>query len=93
MPSHVHLIISTESNPMEDIMRDIKSFTSRKLREQIADHPQERRKEWLIWMMKRAGRKNNNNREWQLWQQHNQPINYGTTTCRKLNWIIFIIIR
>ena len=25
-------------------------------------------------MMERAGKKNGNNNNWQLWQQHNQPI-------------------
>ncbi len=32
MTSHVHLIIGTQGNNMEDILRDFKSFTSRKLR-------------------------------------------------------------
>ena len=40
----------------------------------IKDHPQESRKEWLIWMMERAGKKNSNNNDWQFWQQHNKPI-------------------
>jgi putative transposase len=28
----------------------------------------------MLWMMQRAGLKNGNNKDWQLWQQHNQPI-------------------
>ncbi len=74
MPSHVHLIIGTTSNPMQDILRDLKSFTSRKLREEIQAHPTESRREWMLWMFERAGKKNGNNSNWQLWQQHNQPI-------------------
>ena len=74
MPSHVHLIIGTNNKPMQDIMRDFKSFTSRRLREEITIHPSESRREWMMWMMKRAGTKNKNNSDWQLWQQHNQPI-------------------
>ena len=29
MPSHLHLIISTKSNPLADILRDFKKFTSK----------------------------------------------------------------
>ncbi len=35
---------------------------------------QESRKEWILWMMKRAGIKNSNVKEYQFWQQHNNPI-------------------
>ena len=78
MPSHVHMIIGSESNPLENIMRDMKSFTSRKLRETIEQNQQESRKEWLLWMMERAGKSNPNNDDFQLWQQHNQPIELNT---------------
>ena len=63
---------------MQDILRDLKSFTSRNLNEAIKTHPQESRKEWMIWMMERAGKRNGNNNDWQLWQQHNQPIELNT---------------
>ena len=74
MTSHVHMIIGTHGNKMEDILRDFKSFTSRELRNAIKEHPGESRKEWILWMMERAGKKNNNNNDHQLWQQHNHPI-------------------
>ncbi|MCO6499858.1 MAG: transposase [Vicingus serpentipes] len=74
MPSHVHMIIGTRSKEMQNTLRDLKSYTSRKLKEEIKSHPQESRKEWLIWMFERAGKKNGNNSNWQLWQQDNQPI-------------------
>ncbi|MDQ8005069.1 MAG: transposase [Pedobacter sp.] len=74
MTSHVHLIIGTSGNKMEDILRDFKSHTSRTLRKAITEHPQESRKEWLLWMMERAGKQNSNNKDFQLWQQDNHPI-------------------
>jgi putative transposase len=43
----------------------------------IEEHPQESRKEWILWMMKRAGLKNSNVKNRQFWQQHNKPIVYG----------------
>ncbi len=74
----MHLIIGTNDKPMQDILRDFKSYTSRKLKEEIISHPTESRKEWILWMMKRAGQQNGNNDGWQLWQQNNQPIELST---------------
>jgi len=74
MSNHVHLIIGTNDKPMQDILRDFKSYTSRILKEEINNHNGESRKEWLVKMFTSAGSKNGNNRDWQLWQQHNHPI-------------------
>ena len=74
MTSHVHMIIGTNKNKLETIMRDMKRHTSEKLRETIMAHPQESRKEWMLWMMERAGKKNGNNTSFQFWSQDNHPI-------------------
>ncbi len=74
MTSHVHMIIGSKSNKLEDIVRDMKSYTSTTLKKIITENQQESRKEWMLWMMKRAGKKNSNNSDWQFWQQHNKPI-------------------
>ena len=62
-------------------MRDMKRHTSEKLKEQIISHPTESRRECLsrllremLAMMKKAGKENCHNREFQLWQQDNHPI-------------------
>ncbi|MBS1914698.1 MAG: transposase [Bacteroidetes bacterium] len=74
MPSHIHMIIGSNKNKPEDIVRDMKSYTSSQLRKAITEHAGESRKEWMVWMMERAGKKNNNNNDWQFWQQHNMPL-------------------
>ncbi len=66
MTSHVHLIIGTQGNNMEDILRDFKSFTSRKLRLAIEQNTLERRREWMLKMMYDAGLSNSNNRGFQF---------------------------
>lgn len=68
------MIVGTTGRPLEKTIGEMKSFTSRSLRKAIEDNVGESRKEWLIEMMKQAGLDNNNNNDWQLWQQHNQPI-------------------
>lgn len=74
MPSHIHMIIGTKHQPIQNILRDLKSFTSRKIKQEIMTYPKESRREWLLYMFKYAGKANGNNNEWQLWQQHNHPI-------------------
>jgi putative transposase len=74
MTSHVHMIIGSNKEPMENIMRDLKRHTSETLREAIEKHGQESRKEWMLQMMKQAGMLNPNNRGFQLWRQDNRPI-------------------
>ena len=76
MTSHIHIIVGTQGKePLEGIIRDLKSFTSKSFRKLLeeTDAVGESRREWLLWMMQRAGRKNSNNNDFQFWQQHNQP--------------------
>lgn len=79
MSSHVHMIIGSSENKLENIMRDMKKHTSLTLKQAIISHPGESRKEWLLWMMKRAGQKNSNNENFQLWRQDNHPIELNET--------------
>jgi putative transposase len=82
MTSHIHLIIGSNNKPLSDIMRDLKSHTSRELKKEILSHPQESRREWMLWMMKRAGIKNGNNKDFQFWQQHNHPLELDNNTIK-----------
>lgn len=74
MSNHVHLIIGTQDKPMESIVRDLKSFTSRHIRKELEANTQESRSAWMLPMFQRAGKHNGNNKDWQFWQQNNQPI-------------------
>ena len=74
MSSHIHMIIGSNKDKLEDIMRDMKRHTSETLKEAIKSHPSESRREWILWMMERAGKQNGNNIRFQLWRQDNHPI-------------------
>lgn len=90
MTSHIHLIISAdEKHDLSSIIRDIKSYTSTQLKESIKQHPKESRKDWLIWMFERAGKKNKRNLSFQLWLQQNHPIELSTNEMmdQRLNYI------
>ena len=74
MPSHVHLIFRAKDNNPGDLLRDLKTYTSKRMQRLIEENPQESRKEWMVWMMKRAGSKKSNIKGKQFWQQHNKPV-------------------
>ncbi len=74
MPSHVHLIFRSENDNPSGLLMDFKGFTARKVIKEIKENSLESRKEWLLWMMERAGEKNSNVSKRQFWQQHNKPI-------------------
>ncbi len=46
MPSHVHMIIGSKKNKLEDIVRDMKKHTSLELKTTIKNNILESRKEW-----------------------------------------------
>jgi len=74
MTNHLHLIIGTNKNPMQDIVRDFKSYTSRRFRILINGLKKESRRKWMLPIFEDAGIQNGNNGNWQFWQQHNHPI-------------------
>jgi len=78
MSNHVHMIIATSGeNKLQDIIRDLKSFTSRQIRKHIEKN-QESRRQWMLEIFKKAGTEKSNNIDWQFWQQHNHPIELDT---------------
>jgi len=89
MPSHLHLIFRAKANNPSDILRDFKRHTSKELQNSILDNPTESRKEWMLWMMERAGQRNSNVSKRQFWQQHNKPIELWSAKVidQKVNYI------
>ncbi|MFD2512238.1 transposase [Pontibacter locisalis] len=89
MPSHVHLIFRAKDNNPSVLLKELKTYTSKQLQKAIAEHNQESRKEWMLWLMERAGLKNSNIKHRQFWQQHNKPIELWSPTVidQKIDYI------
>jgi putative transposase len=90
MSSHIHMILrGSENNNLQDIIRDLKSFTSRKIKEEIEESKNESRRDWLLWMFKRAGAANSQNYDHQLWIQDNHPIQLASyeMLIQRLNYV------
>ncbi|MEJ5050044.1 transposase [Chryseobacterium culicis] len=89
MPSHVHLLFRSEKCQPSELIRDFKGFTAKKLLQAIEDNTQESRKEWLLWMFKKAGSQNSNIKKYQFWQQNNMPLEIWSLKVfeQKLNYV------
>jgi len=75
MTNHMHMIISkVGEHLLENIMRDLKKYTSSRIIEAIKENSLESRKEWMLDIFKAEGRKNSNNKNYQFWQQDSHPI-------------------
>ena len=75
MTNHVHLIARAKDVfLLQDIIRDFKKYTSKKLLKAIQENNEESRKEWMLSIFKSAGEYNSNNTNYQFWRQDNNPI-------------------
>ena len=66
MPSHVHLIMGTKKERMQNILRDLRAsllVLFGKKSKVIQSHPKESRKEWMMEMMIKTGLNNGTNRK------------------------------
>lgn len=66
MPSHIHLIFRSALSDPSGLIRDFKGYTSRKMLEVISENEQERRKEWMLWMFRKASKSNRNVKQQQF---------------------------
>lgn len=79
MTNHVHLIISAkEEEKLSNIIRDFKRHTSKTILKAIEENNRESRRSWMLWIFKKAGEQNSNNKNYQFWQQDNHPIELST---------------
>ena len=83
------MIIDTKKGNLSDIVRCLKSFTSRQIRKNLKVSTSESRREWILWMFGWVGEKNERNIDYQFWMQHNHPI--GSSCCemtiQRLNYM------
>ena len=70
MSNHIHLLVKSEKENLSNVMRDFKSFTSKKILEEI-DSCNESRKSWMLKLFKDAAFKHKRNSEYQFWTHEN----------------------
>ena len=80
MTNHLHLIVSVrDTYSLSDTLRDFKKYTSSTILKAIEKNEKESRKNWMLWIFKKAGEKNKRNSDYQFWQQDNHPVQCDIT--------------
>lgn len=75
MSNHVHLILRTENEVgLSAIVRDLKTFTSKRIIQSILENPGESRSEWMLRLFRYYAKYNSNNTKFQFWKQNNHPV-------------------
>ena len=72
MPSHLHMIISSEKGNLSGILRDFKKHTSKQIIKDI-EEINESRKDWLLRGFKNAGKSLKRITNYKVWQDGNHP--------------------
>ena len=73
MPSHLHIMASSETGKLSETIRDMKRHMSKKIVDMIKAEP-ECRRELLTMHFRNAAAKHKRNKEFQVWMHHNHPI-------------------
>jgi len=74
MTNHIHMVANVEDGSLGDVLRDFKTFTSKKLVKMIRENECESRKNWMIKAFEKAGKNNPLNKDHQFWQNGNYPV-------------------
>ena len=75
MENHIHLVTRAkeDSSGLSAIVRDFKKFTSNRILDFVMNSKKESRKDWMMMVFKYNAKYNKNNKDFQVWQQHNRP--------------------
>ena len=91
MPSHCHFILSAkeDSTGLSNLIRDLKSYTSKQLIKWIQKSNSESRRDWLKIVFRYHAKYNSNNKEYQIWKQdnHAKQCQYPKFTNQKIDYI------
>lgn len=73
MTSHIHLIVTSVGEPIQNIIRDFKRLTSRQIIKTIQNQPDSRR-EWLLNKMSYAADRIKRNANYKVWKDGFHPV-------------------
>lgn len=73
IPSHAHLIISSNGEPLSDILRDLKKYTNKQIIKSLHEM-NESRKDWLLRAFRKRAEELKRVKSYKIWQDGNHPI-------------------
>lgn len=89
MSNHIHLIARQLDGELNDTIRDFKSFTAKKIINEINTNLIESRRDWMLHMFKYHAKFKNQNPEYQFWQKTSHPTELNSSDIfeQKINYI------
>ena len=73
MSSHIHMIISSYDNQLQDVIRDFKKHTSKQFIKAIKEYPESRR-EWLLAKFSYAAKRVTKGVNYKVWKDGFHPV-------------------
>ena len=73
MSSHLHMIVSSYDNQLQDIIRDFKKHTSKEFIKAIKEYPESRR-EWLLAKFAYAAKRVKKGANYKVWKDGFHPV-------------------
>ena len=89
MSSHIHLLCKADEHDLlSNVIRDFKTYTSKKIIETIIEYPESRR-EWMLEYFSNACMHLKRNQKYKVWQDgyHAEKIYSNTFIKQKVNYI------
>lgn len=78
MPNHLHMICRTEHVKLQSVLRDLKSYSAKRILQMINEHPLESRSEWMMylfrWFARNKASTDGKDRLHHFWESGNYPI-------------------
>jgi putative transposase len=74
MSNHLHMVAARDSEQkLSELLGRYKSFTAKKILNEIEENAQESRREWLLYLFEYYSKQNNQYDKYHFWQYKNQP--------------------
>ncbi|MDR2653409.1 MAG: transposase [Prevotellaceae bacterium] len=88
MSNHIHLLIRNEQKELSKTIREIKSYTAKKILESVQTE-NESRSEWLLNIFEFSSKRHKRNEKYQLWthENHSELIYSEKFIEQKINYI------
>ncbi|KAB2859470.1 MAG: transposase [Flavobacteriales bacterium] len=89
MSNHLHIIARHTDGRLNEVIRDFKSFTAKKIINEIETNPIESRKDWLLHLFKYHAKYSKQNKTYQFWQKTTHPTELYNNEIffQKMNYI------
>lgn len=74
MTNHLHMVARRQDGELTELLGRLKSYTAKKIIEEIEKNPQESRKEWLLNVFEHFAKTNTQYSRYHVWSYTNHPL-------------------